>query len=87
VRQRGWPAVCYAEKNIRINVVASGAIATEASKALLSHELKSELSAKSAMQRMSEPEEIVRASLWLCSDEACDITGVTLPVDGGMAVK
>ena len=33
--------------------------------------------------RTGAPEEIARAVLFLCSDEASFITGVDLPVDGG----
>ena len=32
---------------------------------------------------MIQPEEIARAALFLCSDEAPVITGVVMPVDGG----
>ncbi|MCF7645584.1 glucose 1-dehydrogenase [Bacillus subtilis] len=38
------------------------------------------------MGRMSRPEDIARASLYLASDEAEFITGVLLPVDGGRTV-
>jgi SDR family mycofactocin-dependent oxidoreductase len=34
-----------------------------------------------------EPREISDAVLWLVSDEARHVTGVTLPVDGGFAIK
>ncbi len=34
-----------------------------------------------------EPEDIARAALWLVSDEARYVTGVTLPVDAGLLVK
>ncbi len=36
--------------------------------------------------RMSRPEDIASATLYLASDEAAFITGVELPVDGGRAV-
>lgn len=35
---------------------------------------------------MMQPEEIARAGLFLCSDDASAITGVLLPVDGGFLV-
>jgi NAD(P)-dependent dehydrogenase (short-subunit alcohol dehydrogenase family) len=34
--------------------------------------------------RVGEPEDIAKAALFLCSDDAAWITGVTLPVDGGL---
>ena len=35
------------------------------------------------MKRFGEPEEIVAAAVWLCSDAASFVNGVALPVDGG----
>lgn len=36
------------------------------------------------LQRICEPDEIARATLFLASDEASFVTGVDLPVDGGV---
>jgi 3-oxoacyl-[acyl-carrier protein] reductase len=36
--------------------------------------------------RLSLPEDIANAALYLCSDEASFITGVALEVDGGRCV-
>ena len=35
----------------------------------------------------ARPEEVASAVLWLASDEARYVTGVTLPVDAGMLVR
>jgi len=35
------------------------------------------------MRRIGSSEEVAAAVLWLCSDQASFITGVTLPIDGG----
>ena len=34
--------------------------------------------------RVATPEDMARTVMWLCSDEACYITGHAVPVDGGM---
>jgi NAD(P)-dependent dehydrogenase (short-subunit alcohol dehydrogenase family) len=39
------------------------------------------------MGRMIQPEEIARAALLPCSDEASVITAVVMPVDGGYLVS
>jgi 3-oxoacyl-[acyl-carrier protein] reductase len=36
--------------------------------------------------RMSQPQDIANAALWLATDEAAFITGVVLEVDGGRCV-
>ena len=35
------------------------------------------------MRRIGQVQEIAAAVVWLCSDQASYITGVTLPIDGG----
>jgi 3-oxoacyl-[acyl-carrier protein] reductase len=39
------------------------------------------------MGRIAEPEEIARAVVWLCSDEASYVTGQTIVVDGGTQLR
>lgn len=39
-----------------------------------------------SLGRMSTPQNIANAALWLASDAARFITGVELPVDGGRAI-
>jgi NAD(P)-dependent dehydrogenase (short-subunit alcohol dehydrogenase family) len=36
--------------------------------------------------RDAEPEEVAEAVLWLCSDAASYVTGITMPVDGGFTI-
>lgn len=37
--------------------------------------------------RIAEPEEMAEAVMFLCSDKAAFITGVALPIDGGLGIK
>jgi NAD(P)-dependent dehydrogenase (short-subunit alcohol dehydrogenase family) len=39
------------------------------------------------LQRIAEPEEMAEAVMWLCSDAASFITGIAMPVDGGLGIK
>ena len=36
------------------------------------------------MRRYAAPDEIAATVAWLCSDQASYITGVSIPVDGGL---
>ena len=49
-------------------------------------ELRAKFVATIPMGRMSRPEDIANAALYLASDEASMITGVTLEVDGGRCI-
>ena len=39
-----------------------------------------------ALRQVADPQEVAEAILWLCSDAASYVMGVTLPVDGGFVV-
>jgi NAD(P)-dependent dehydrogenase (short-subunit alcohol dehydrogenase family) len=41
--------------------------------------------AHAPMNRMTAPAEIADACLWACSDAASAVTGLTIPVDCGLA--
>jgi len=45
------------------------------------------LLAQHPMGRIAQPEEIADAVVWLSSDHARFITGVALPIDGGITAK
>jgi NAD(P)-dependent dehydrogenase (short-subunit alcohol dehydrogenase family) len=42
--------------------------------------------ARAPLRRGAQAVEVARAAVWLCSDEASYLTGVALPVDGGLSV-
>ena len=78
-------ALALADKNIRVNAVAPGTIATElAAKAVLtSDEAKAKIMMRTPMKRLGEPSEIAEVVAWLASDGASYITGEIVVVDGG----
>lgn len=76
-------------RNIRVNAVAPGPIATPIfGRSGLSKEqidgFKAGISARVPLGRIGRPEEIAGAVAFLASDDASYITGVELNVDGGM---
>jgi len=81
-------ALEYAASNIRVNAIAPGATRTDMIARWFAAEPQTEgrLNAMTPMGRMARPEEIAEAALWLLSDSASYVTGVTLPVDGGYVV-
>jgi len=83
-----WAAVRYADKNIRINVVAPGITATDNVRSIFPEEQLMEMTLrKQPMARLMTPEDMAGAFLWLCSDGARGVTGLTVPVAGGWAAR
>jgi NAD(P)-dependent dehydrogenase (short-subunit alcohol dehydrogenase family) len=72
----------YGRRNVRVNAVLPGMVATPmmASIGTVSDDTRARLN---LLGRMGDAWDIAHAVLFLCSDEAAYITGVTLPVDGG----
>ncbi len=70
---------------IRVNAIAPGFTLTEMVKQMPEKILEGMI-AKTPMKRMGEPVDIANAFLFLASDEATYISGVTLRVDGGIVV-
>jgi NAD(P)-dependent dehydrogenase (short-subunit alcohol dehydrogenase family) len=74
----------WAPMNIRVNAVGPGMTKTPFSQPIWSNpEIERQLTMRIPMGRLAEPEEIVGAVLFLCSDGAKYITGQTIYVDGG----
>lgn len=81
-------AVDLASKGIRVNDIAPGFIATDMSaKALNSDPARRErVMARTPMKALGNTDDVADAALFLASDAAKYITGVSLPVDGGNSV-
>jgi NAD(P)-dependent dehydrogenase (short-subunit alcohol dehydrogenase family) len=82
VRLTEVAALDYADRGIRVNVVAPGPI--------LTHHLEQagaeaqRLAGESVpMRRIGTTAEVADVVLWLCSERASFVTGVTVPIDGG----
>lgn len=82
-------AIDYAPRNIRVNCLCPSEVNTEMNRRFIAEspdpeaELRRVL-ARIPMDRMAEPEEIASAALFLASEDSSYITGVALPVDGGL---
>ena len=72
-----------ASRNITVNAIAPGYIATDMTKGL-PDEVKQKILAGVPLGRMGTPEDIAAAVKFLVSDEAGYITGHVLAVNGGM---
>jgi 2-deoxy-D-gluconate 3-dehydrogenase len=74
----------WAQHGVRVNAVGPGFTRTEFSKPIWSQaEVEKMIAARVPMGRIAEPEDIVGAVLFLCSDASAFITGQSLYVDGG----
>jgi NAD(P)-dependent dehydrogenase (short-subunit alcohol dehydrogenase family) len=69
--------------SVRVNAVAAAIVRTRLSEMLWSWDAEA-VGRAHPLQRLGEPEDVARAVVFLLSDAASWITGVVLPVDGGV---
>jgi len=84
----GWSKAMAAEiasRNITVNCIAPGFIATSMTE-VLTDDQKAKINATIPMQKMGSSEDIAAAAVYLASEEAGYVTGTTLHVNGGMAM-
>jgi meso-butanediol dehydrogenase / (S,S)-butanediol dehydrogenase / diacetyl reductase len=79
-------ALRHGRDGVRVNAVAPGTTRTPVWEPVLAKNPRvfDELAPWYALGRIAEPEEVAAAIAFLASDDASFITGVTLPVDGGL---
>jgi meso-butanediol dehydrogenase/(S,S)-butanediol dehydrogenase/diacetyl reductase len=83
-------AIDLAARGVRVNAVCPGPIAhTGMTDPLEQHapRLYEEMRSHVPLARWGEPEEVAAAIAWLLSDDASYVTGVALPVDGGVTAS
>ncbi|MBX4190703.1 SDR family oxidoreductase [Candidatus Saccharibacteria bacterium] len=79
-------ALEYADRNIRVNTVAPGAILTPINPWRKDPKAKKEVESHIPMGRAGKSEEIAGVFAFLASDDASYITGQTIFVDGGLTL-
>ncbi len=87
-----WLAVEFCDKygsGIRVNAVAPGFFLTDQNRTLLTEEDGSltdrgqKIITNTPMKEFGQPEDLLGALHWLCSDSSRFVTGTIIPVDGG----
>ena len=79
-------AIEIASRNITVNAVAPGFIATDMT-AVLTEEVKAKVLTQIPLNRMGSAEDVAAAVAFLASDAAGYITGTTIDVNGGMYLR
>ena len=73
---------------VRVNAIAPGWIETDMSRGAMKGdpEREKKILGRTPMGRFGEPDDVGMAAVYLCSPAAKFITGVVLPVDGGVSI-
>lgn len=79
-------ALEYADKNIRINSVAPGAVETPINPWSGKPKKKENISEHIPMGKVAQPEQIAKVISFLASEDSSYITGQTIFVDGGLVL-
>ncbi len=82
-------ALEFVKSGIRINAVCPGVIKTNMIDRLTGKkkEAEEQFATMEPIGRFGEPEEVAKAVIWLCTDEASFVTGHSLTVDGGWVAQ
>jgi 3-oxoacyl-[acyl-carrier protein] reductase len=80
-------AVELGKEGITVNCVCPGPINTGMTRGIADTDKATFAARRTAMRRYGEPEEVAHITLSLCLPAASYITGVTIPVDGGLMAR
>jgi NAD(P)-dependent dehydrogenase (short-subunit alcohol dehydrogenase family) len=76
-----------ADRNIRINSVNPGFVATPLLDAVIAPGDQQRLADMTPLKKMTMPEDVANMAVFLLSDEAGHVTGQSIFVDGGINVS
>jgi NAD(P)-dependent dehydrogenase (short-subunit alcohol dehydrogenase family) len=79
-------AVELAPHGIRVNALAPGPVSTPGANSVIDEAGWEKRRARTPLRRLATAEEIGAAAVYLASDDARSIAGVTLKIDGGITV-
>jgi 3-oxoacyl-[acyl-carrier protein] reductase len=71
-------------KNIRVNSVAPGMIATSFHDRFTKNEVRDRVAAGTPLRREGKPEEVADLIAYLVSEEASFLTGLNVDINGGL---
>jgi 3-oxoacyl-[acyl-carrier protein] reductase len=80
-------AVELGREGITVNCICPGPIRTGMTAAISDEDKQTFAKRRTAMGRYGEPEEVAHVTVSLCLPAASYITGVTIPVDGGLMAR
>ena len=80
-------AVELGAHGIRVNAIAPGPVDTPGASSVIDAQGWENRKARTPLKRLASPEEVAAAALFLVSDDAKAIAGVTLKIDAGITVS
>ncbi|MFJ8812991.1 SDR family NAD(P)-dependent oxidoreductase [Amycolatopsis thermoflava] len=80
-------AAQWGSRGIRVNALLPGVFPSEATAHYSENYRRKVIDAKIPLGRIGDPADVAAAAVFLASDAAAYITGVSLPVDGGVLIN